>query len=311
MPIASPSLALVTRSADETFVSGDPCSAFPIPPPGGAVALPEAVRDHRRRRRRDPPARPGAWQRAEAGRAGPHRAGPRLAGWLRRRWRPAGHAAKATAAPDLHLPVSPLWALPLPRWPRPHDRLRPAVRGGQYGVAAPSRVPFLRAAGLAARCSSFGLGAASGGAGAPWEAYYARCSELVWSGSGGREKRLQLLGAIRPQAQFKLLALVGAAGCEIRPRGVVPLPGRLQIRVLSDPEEVDRLFLAVPACSGTEELGIGCAPQVCAVVTCATVCTALLGFVSAVTLVLDGLVGLFHSLHVATRSDGVLLPSRD
>lgn len=95
-------------------------------------------------------------------------------------------------------------------------------------MAAPSRVPFPRAAGLAARCSSFGLGAASGEAGSPWGVCYAPCSEVVWSGRGGREKRLQLLGAVRPRARFELLSLVGAAGCEIRPRGVVPLPGRFQ-----------------------------------------------------------------------------------
>lgn len=197
---------------------GDPRSARPIPPPGGAVALPEAVRD--RRRRRDPPARPGAWQRAEAGRAGPHRAGPRLAGWLRRR--PAGHAAKAPPAPDLHLPLSPLWALPLPRGPRPHDRLRPAVRGGQYGVAVPSRVPFPRAAGLAARRGSFGLGAASGGAGGSIGSVRGVCRRYccVPVLRGGSEwqrwKGKAAAAAARrcPPARWKLLALVGAAGWE-------------------------------------------------------------------------------------------------
>lgn len=76
----------------------------------------------------EPAAPPGAGSAGSG--AGPGRAGRRL---------PAGHAAQAPAAPDLYLPVAQVWALPLPRGPRPHDRLRLAVRGGQYGVAPARR----------------------------------------------------------------------------------------------------------------------------------------------------------------------------
>lgn len=117
-------------------------ASTPAPPP---PARPEAAARWRRgaagsgagaARPLPAPAHGSAVRRAGPGRVGPRRtaAGPRQA--RRRQWRPpAGHAAKAPAAPDLYLPVAQVWALPLPRGPRPHDRLRPAVRGGQYGAA--------------------------------------------------------------------------------------------------------------------------------------------------------------------------------
>lgn len=144
--------------------------------------------------------------------------------------------------------------------------------------------------------------------GAPWGACagfagviaVSRCSAVVRSGGGGRERRLLLLpGDVPPPGGSCSHLLVLLAGSRAAPR---PLPAA--IRVLNDPNGVDRLFLAAPGCPGWEKLGEGCAPEERAAVTCAAICAALGGFVSAVILVLNRLMGLFQSRRLAEPSHG-------